>query len=104
MSMARSTPAQKPRGPARRISEMVDLIAPLASPEIVRHSGHGHMGLPPAVRVGRVAVGVVGQAVADVDRGRVGVEERRADASPNEERDARVVLPYTKIGSTRVVC
>src|SRR5438093_8285606 len=101
LSMARSTPAQKPRGPARRISEMVDLIAPLASSEIVRHSGHGHMGLPSAVRVGRVAVGVVGQAVADVDRDRVGEEDRRADAAPHEEREARVDLPHPKIGPAR---
>src|SRR5438132_6941630 len=71
--MARSTPAQKPRGPASRISEMVDLMRAPASPEIVRHSGYGPMTFPAAVRPGRVPVGVVLQAVAAVDR-----EEREA--------------------------
>src|SRR5207249_8199170 len=85
MSMARSTPAQKPRGPARRISEMADLIAALASTEIVRYSDHADMGFPPPVRPGRVGVGVVLEAVAGVDRGRVGEEDGRADAGPRSE-------------------
>src|SRR2546428_11779954 len=64
--MARSTPAQKPRGPASRISEMVDLMRAPASPEIVRHSCYGPMTFPAAVRPGRVPAGVVLQAVAAV--------------------------------------
>src|SRR2546429_9890172 len=90
--MARSTPAQKPRGPASRISEMVDLMRAPASAEIVRHSGYGPMTFPAEVRPGRVPVGVVLQAVAAVDR---------------EEREARVDLLHPasrseQIGKRRV--
>src|SRR6059036_459093 len=91
MSMARSTPAQKPRGPARRISEMADLIAALASTEIVRYSDHADMRFPPPVRPGRVGVGVVLEAVAGVDRGRVGEEDGRADAGPHQERKSEAI-------------
>src|SRR5438132_14163817 len=93
MSMARSTPAQKPRGPARRISEMADLIALLVSMEIVRYSDHADMGFPPPVRPGRVAIGVVLEAVAGVDRGRVGEEDGRHDAAPNHGCVVRGGLP-----------
>src|SRR5881296_1648337 len=91
MSMARSTPAQKPRGPARRISEMADLIALLVSMEIVRYSDHADMGFPPPVRPGRVAIGVVLEAVAGVDRGRVGAEDGR-EAGPERGLRVGVVL------------
>src|SRR2546427_11864205 len=93
MSMARSTPAQKPRGPARRISEMADLIALLVSMEIVRYSDHADMGFPPPVRPGRVAVGVVLEAVAGVGRRRVGEEDGCAAAGPPDGREGRVGLP-----------
>src|SRR2546428_13068555 len=66
-----------PRAPASGLWEMVALMRAPASPEIVRHSGYGPMTFPAAVRPGRVAVGVVLQAVAAVDR---------------EEREARVGL------------
>src|SRR5437867_10894310 len=98
MSMARSTPAQKPRGPARRISEMADLIAALASTEIVRYSDHADMGFPPPVRPGRVGVGAVLEAVAAVDRGRVGEEDGRADPAPHQERQARGERPHPETG------
>src|SRR3989442_16044345 len=101
MSMARSTPAQKPRGPARRISEMVDLIALLVSMEIVRYSDHADMGFPPPVRPGRVAVGVVLEAVAGVDRRRVGGEDGCAEGAPHDEREVRGDLPHPEIGPAR---
>src|SRR2546430_16874380 len=101
MSMARSTPAQKPRGPARRISEMADLIALLVSMEIVRYSDHADMGFPPPVRPGRVAIGVVLEAVARVERGRGGEEGGRAAAAPHQGREGRGDLPHPEIGPAR---
>src|SRR2546428_12939682 len=101
MSMARSTPAQKPRGPARRISEMADLIALLVSMEIVRYSDHADMGFPPPVRPGRVAIGVVLEAVAGVDRGGVGEEEGGAEAAPTQEREGRGDSPRPGDGPAR---
>src|SRR2546422_6251396 len=101
MSMARSTPAQKPRGPARRISEMAELIALLVSMEIVRYSDHADMGFPPPVRPGRVAIGVVLEAVAGVDRPRVGEENGWAEAAPHDEREFRVDLPPPENGPAR---
>src|SRR2546428_11476282 len=98
MSMARSTPAQKPRGPARRISEMADLIAALASMEIVRYSDHADVGFPPPVRPGRVGVGVVLEAVAGVDRGRAGEEDGPAGAAPHPEREGPGDLPHPEDG------
>src|SRR5437879_8500599 len=86
--MARSTPAQKPRGPASRISEMVDLMSAPASAEIVRHSDYGPMTFPAAVRPRRVPVAVVLQAVAAVDR---------------EEREARVDLVHPASRSERAL-
>src|SRR6266851_2675333 len=97
MSMARSTPAQKPRGPASRISAIADFIRP-PSPEIVRHSGHAHVRIPAAVGPGGVAVGVVLVAVAGVERGRVGDEDRSADAGPEEEREVGGDLLHLEVG------
>src|SRR5260370_10768578 len=97
MSMAGSTPAQKPRGPASRISAIADFIRP-ASPEIVRHSGHADVRIPAAVGRGGVAVGVVLVAVAGVERGRVGDEDRSADAGPEEERKVGGDLLHLEVG------
>src|SRR5256885_414420 len=100
MSMARSTPAQKPRGPARRISAMLDFIwAP--SLEIVRHPDHTHVRLPATVGPRGVAVGVVLEAVPGVDRGRVGDEDGHAHTAPEEEREVRVDLPHAEVGAAR---
>src|SRR5581483_2565231 len=84
MSMARSTPAQKPRGPASRISA-IGCVNARSSSEEVGQAEHGHVGLEPAVRLARVAVGDMLQPVPGVHRDMVVEEDRHPHAPEDQE-------------------
>src|SRR5262245_857519 len=91
MSMARSTPAQKTRGPAKRISE-IGTVLTCSSREVKRDAAHHNAGFEAAVGLTRVAVGDVLVAVTRVQRRLVGDEHRRADAAEEQERERRLDL------------
>src|SRR3989454_4852688 len=97
MSMARSTPAQKPRGPARTISPIRVTIRLL-----LKIKGYAR---PPGIRL-ETTNGVRGVAVGDVDQPVPGVEGhivrhevRRAHAAGQPEREARVDLHDLEVGA-----
>src|SRR5690242_3432468 len=90
MSMARSTPAQKPRGPASRISEIGDFMR--SSLEEEGYPEYAHVVLQTAVRRAGMAVGDVLVPVAGVDRGAIGHEVLGADATVEHEREVRADL------------
>src|SRR2546426_2329218 len=97
VSMARSTPAQKPRGPARTISPIRVTIRLL-----LKIKGYAR---PPGIRL-ETTNGVRGVAVGDVDQPVPGVEGhivrhevRRAHAAGQPEREARVDLHDLEVGA-----
>src|SRR5438094_4214974 len=98
MSMARSTPAQKPRGPARRISAIGAFM--VSSLEEEGYADHAGVGLDAAVRLGGVAVGDVLVAIAGVERRTVGDEVLEAQPAPDEEGEVRPDLGDLEIGAT----
>src|SRR3989442_12368262 len=90
MSMARSTPAQNPRGPARTISAIR-----LSITLLLEVKGYArYPGVP-----FETAVGVLGVSVGDVDHPRPGVqghvgrhEERTPHAAGQPDAETRVDL------------
>src|SRR5262249_5718463 len=94
MSMARSTPAQKPRGPASRISAMgafiLTSLGPGVSLEEIGYPEYATVELETAVGIAGVSVGDVLEPVARVERGLVGDEERGAQPTPEHEREGRI--------------
>src|SRR5262245_54040398 len=98
MSMARSTPAQKPRGPARRISE-IGTVLTCPSWEVKREAPHDDVGFEATVGLAGVAVGDVLIPVAQVQRRLVGDEHRCADAAEEQERERRVDLGNLEVGA-----
>src|SRR5262249_20245648 len=103
MSIARSTPAQKPRGPASRISAMgafiVTSLGTTVSLEEIGYPEYSAVELETAVGVGGVPVGDVLESVPRVDRRLVGDEERGAHAAPHHEREVRVDLEDIEVGA-----
>src|SRR5215470_11521936 len=90
MSMARSTPAQNPRGPASKTSAIWDFI--VASLEEERHADDADVVLQPTVRPARIPVGDMLVTVAGVDGGPVRQEVRRAQARVEHECEVRADL------------
>src|ERR1700752_2428415 len=103
MSIARSTPAQKPRGPASRISAMgafiLTSLGTTVSLEEVGYPEYATIELETAVGVAGVPVGDVLEPVARVDGRLVGDEEGRAEAAPHHEREGRVDLEDLEVGA-----
>src|SRR5215470_11628594 len=103
MSIARSTPAQNPRGPASRISAMGALIltslGTTVSLEEVGYPEYAAVELETAVGVAGVPVGDVLEPVPRVQRRLVGHEERRAEPAPDHERERRVDLEDLEVGT-----
>src|SRR6266540_4464021 len=96
MSMARSTPAQNPRGPPRTISESFSVMSSLpasirprplrrALPEKPRQAEHGRVRFDPAIALARVAVRDVLETVTDRHRERVGQKDGYPGASLEDE-------------------
>src|SRR5437870_5140245 len=98
MSMARSTPAQKPRGPASTISAM-DVVVIRSSREEERDAGHAGVRLETAVAPVEMAVGDVVQPVAGVEGGGVGHEVLGPHAAEEQEREGRVDLDGLEVGA-----
>src|SRR5262245_34967572 len=102
MSIARSTPAQKPRGPANRISAMGAFILTslgMVSLEEVGYSQYAAVELETAVGVAGVPVGDVLVPVPRVDRRLVGDEERGTEPTPDHEREIGVDLEDVEVGA-----
>src|SRR5213593_3751166 len=98
MSMARSTPAQKPRGPARTISPIRVTIRLLL--EIKGYARHPGIRLETTIGVRGVAVGDVDQPVPGVEGHIVRHEIRCPDASGQPEGEARIDLHDLEVGAS----
>src|SRR5713226_6266507 len=97
MSMARSTPAQNPRGPANTISAIRLTISLLL--EVKGYARHPAVGLETAVGVLGVTVGDVDHPVPGVEGDAVRHEEGCAQAAGQPEGEVRVDLDGAKIGA-----
>src|SRR5215470_13627790 len=100
MSIARSTPAQNPRGPARRISE-IGTVLTRSSWEVKRKAAHDDAGFEATVGLTGIAVRDVLIAIACVQRRLVGNEHRRPDAAEEQERECRSDLGDVEVGAAR---
>src|SRR5690349_18485257 len=93
MSMARSTPAQKPRGPASTIWASGNVVI-TPSLEEERDPDHARVRVEAAVRVRGVPVRDVLEAIAGVDRDLVGHEVGQPRAGLEHERERGVDLRH----------
>src|SRR5688572_29952489 len=96
MSMARSTPAQKPRGPANKISAMGAFMT--TSLEEEGHPEDPGVGLEASIGIRGTAVGDVRPAVAGIEGGAVGDEEGRPGPGPEQEAEVGVDLADVQVG------
>src|SRR5262245_21043350 len=99
--MARSTPAQNPRGPARTISATAFVMAMMSpgspltgSPllEVPGYAPHADVRLESAVGLGRVSVGDVLETITAVESEPVGHEHGQTRPGLEQEREVRVDL------------
>src|SRR3989442_570882 len=97
MSMARSTPAQNPRGPARTISAIRLSITLLL--EVKGYARYPGVRLETAVGVIGVSVGDVNHPIRGVEGHVVRQEERRAHAAGQPEGEIRVDLGDAEVGA-----
>src|SRR5215470_4578329 len=98
MSIARSTPAQNPRGPARRISE-IGTVLTRPSWEVKREAAHDDVRFEASIRLTRIAVRDVLITVPCVHRRLVGHEHRRAYAAKEQKRERRSDLGDLEVGA-----
>src|SRR4026208_1519903 len=91
MSIARSTPAQKPRGPARTICCNAGVVM-RPSLEEVRDAEHARVEVEPPIRLRRVPVRDVLEAIAEVHRDPVGHEVGQPGPALEHEGERRVDL------------
>src|SRR3990170_5950163 len=98
MSMARSTPAQKPRGPARTISFSVSLLIVDPSVEEERHAQDSGVGVEPPVGLLDVAVGDVLEAIPRRQLHPLSQEIAQPGAGLQDEREVRPDLRDVEAG------
>src|SRR5712692_2677209 len=101
MSMARSTPAQKPRGPASTISWRGWWSYALSLLEVPGQSHDTAIRVEAAVLLVQVPVGYVLEAVPDVDGQSWRDEVREPDTGFEHEGEGRVDLHHLEAGARR---
>src|SRR5688500_11800102 len=100
MSIARSTPAQKPRGPARTISETgADMVSFISSFEERGYSDHTGVRFEAAIAYVGIAVGDVLQPIPRVERDAISDEHGGTRAGEDQEREVGIDLQDVEVGA-----